>query len=106
MPAVAPNLSYHLPYTNDSTKKVKYTNLLKFHFKSQLDSLSHTHDQKSGKTFETKRLEEHEEVHFRLTYLNQIWNCTKIDQGEHIEIPMKYFRHMSLTSSTKENSVR
>jgi len=71
--------------------KVKYTDLLKFHFKSQSDSLSHTHDQKSGKTFETKRSEELEEEHFRLTNLNQTRNCTEIDRGEHIKIPTKYF---------------
>jgi hypothetical protein len=69
--------------------KVKYTDSLKFHFKIQSDSLSHTHDQKSGKTFETKRLQELEEVHFRLTNLNQIWNCTEIDRGEHTKILTK-----------------
>jgi hypothetical protein len=46
---------------------------------------------KSGKTSETKRLQEPEGVHFRLTNLNQIQNCIEIDQGEHIKIPMIYF---------------
>jgi hypothetical protein len=37
---------------------------------------------KVGKTFETKRLQELEEIHFRLTNLNQIRNCTEMIGGE------------------------